>query len=110
MNKCSTCNALEKMSGNILDEKYFTVLCENIPDALPLPVEKYLVADTESRLLKHMNQDTYVRAYTKNSIYTGKHITTKLWVGDYTTKNTFTDFAKQAEGVKRIAVLRAGYR
>ena len=105
--KCSTCNALEKMSGNILDEKYFTVLCENIPDALPLPGEKYLVADTESRLLKHMNQDTYVRAYTKNSIYTGKHITTKLWVGDYTTKNTFTDFAKQAEGVKRIAVLRA---
>ena len=55
-----------------------------------------------------MEQDPYyVRTYAKNVMYTGKHIATKLWVGDYTTGNTFEEFADQAEGIKRIAVMRA---
>lgn len=40
-------------------------------------------------------------------MYTGKHIATKLWVGDYTTGDTFEKFAQKAEGIKRIGVLRA---
>ncbi len=31
----------------------------------------------------------------------------KLWVGDYTTGDTFEKFAQKAEGIKRIGVLRA---
>ena len=55
-----------------------------------------------------MEEDIYyVRTYAKNAMYTGKHIATKLWVGDYTTGDTFEAFAEQAEGIKRIAVMRA---
>ena len=55
-----------------------------------------------------MEKDSYfVRVYAKNQMYTGKHIATKLWVGDYTTGDTFEKFAQKAEGIKRIGVLRA---
>ena len=33
-----------------------------------------------------MEKDLYfVRTYAKNQMFTGKHVATKLWVGDYTT-------------------------
>ena len=53
------------------------------------------------------NDDYFVRAYSKNKLYTGKHIATKLWVGDYSTGSTFEEFAREAEGISRIGVLRA---
>lgn len=108
--KCAICTALEKFSGNILQNDYFTVMCKPEQNALPLPGQRYLVADTKESLLKRMKDDYYVRCYTKNNIYTGKHVTTKLWVGDYNAGekgDTFEKLAKQAEGVERIAVLRA---
>ena len=105
--KCQVCLALEKMSGSILYENYFTVMSEPDKDALPLPENRYLAADTKESLLKRMESENYVRCYTKNEIYTGKHVTTKLWVGDYTTGDTFEKLAEQAEGVERIGILRA---
>lgn len=105
--KCSICSALEKMSGGILYKKYFTVICEPEENALPLPGGRYMVADSEESLKRHMEKDTYVRSYTKNDIYTGKHVSAKLWVGDYTTGETFEELAKQANGVERIGILRA---
>lgn len=106
-NRCAMCAALEKMSGKILHEKFFTVISVKEEDALPLPGGKYLVADTKDTLQKRMVSESYVRCYTKNEIYTGKHVTTKLWVGDYTTGDTFEQLAKKAEGIERIAILRA---
>ena len=53
------------------------------------------------------NDDYFVRSYSKNKLYTGKHIATKLWVGDYSTGSTFEEFAREAEGISRIGVLRA---
>ena len=105
--KCQVCLALEKMSGSILYENYFTVMSEPNKDALPLPENRYLAADTKESLLKRMESENYVRCYTKNEIYTGKHVTTKLWVGDYTTGDTFEKLAEQAKGVERIGILRA---
>ena len=97
---CSLCHALEKMSGKILYEKFFTVICEYEEGALPLPGNRYLVADTEISLRKRMEQDTYVRSYTKNEIYTGKHVTTKLWIGDYKDEeaDTFEQLAEASRG------------
>ncbi len=106
-NHCATCAALEKMSGKILHEKFFTVINKRETDGLPLPGGKYLVADTEDTLRRRMESESYVRCYTKNEIYTGKHVTTKLWVGDYTTGDTFEQLAQKAEGIERIAILRA---
>ena len=52
--------------------------------------------------------DYFVRTYGKNKLYTGKSVTTKLWVADYTKKGKTTEnYAKEAEGIDRIAVLRA---
>ena len=102
--KCGMCNALEKMSGNILHDPYFTVVIGKEKNALPLPGEKYLVADTKESLLKRMQQDG---SYTKNDFYTGNQVATKLWVGDYATEDTFEGFAQKAEGIERIGVLRA---
>ena len=57
-----------------------------------------------------MESENYVRCYTKNEIYTGKHVTTKLWVGDYTTGDTFEKLAEQAKiNVQAVAPLRAQY-
>lgn len=104
---CSVCRALEKLFSNVLHKKYFTILNKSEPDALPLPGNQYLVADSEKELRTCMETPVYKRCYTKNSIYTGKHVTTKLWVGDYSAKETFEELAKQSKGIKRIGILRA---
>ena len=104
---CEMCAALERMSGSILYDAYFSVTSEPETGALPLPGDMYLVADSKKQLMERMNTPSYVRSYTKNDIYTGKHVTTKLWVGDYTTGDTFESLAEQADGVKRIGILRA---
>lgn len=105
--KCAICNSLEKMSSGILKDDYFTVVCNSGKDALPLPGGRYLVADDKDTLLERMKGDSYVRCYTKNNIYTGKHVTTKIWVGDYSAKDTFEELAEASNGVKRIGILRA---
>lgn len=104
---CAICNSLEKMSSGILKDDYFTVVCNSEKDALPLPGGRYLVADDKDTLLERMKGDSYVRCYTKNNIYTGKHVTTKIWVGDYSAKDTFEELAEASNGVKRIGILRA---
>lgn len=105
--RCPVCAALERMSGGILYRDFYTVLTERTEDALPLPGEKYLTAVSKEELLKWMDTAQYVRCYTKNNVFTGRYVTTKLWVGDYTTGDTFEQFAEKAEGIKRIGVLRA---
>ena len=105
--KCNICRNLEKMSGNILYENFFIVQSEIQEDTLPLPGEKYLIADNEAGTKKRMETASYVRCYTKNRLFTGKRVATKLWVGDYTSQDTFEEFAQKAKGIDRIAVLRA---
>ena len=108
---CPLCRKIEKLSKNVLYMDFFSVVLEN-PDAktdgMPLPGGYYLIADDEKTLCRRMEKDNYfVRAYSKNALYTGKHIATKLWVGDYTTGDTFEAFAQKADGINRIGVLRA---
>lgn len=105
--KCPVCSALERMSGGILHRDFYTVLTEDKEDALPLPEERYLLAVSKEELLKWMDTDQYVRCYTKNNVFTGRHVTTKLWVGDYSTGDTFEQFSEKADGIRRIGVLRA---
>ncbi len=105
---CPVCRAIENFSKNILYDDFFTVICEQRKDALPLPGGYFLVADSGESLKKKMQQDNYfVRAYSKNEIFTGKQIATKLWIGDYTSGKTFEEYAREAEGINRIAILRA---
>lgn len=108
---CSLCRKIENLSRNVLYTDFFSVVLEN-PEAemngMPLPGGYYLIADNEKTLCRRMEKDNYfVRVYSKNALYTGKHIATKLWVGDYTTGDTFEELAQKADGISRIGVLRA---
>ena len=104
---CPTCSALKKISGDVLYTDYFAVTTEHEEGALELPGNKYLVPCSETRLRRLMESDSYVRSYSKNIICTGKHVSTRLWIGSYTTGSTFEQFAQDAEGIKRIGILRA---
>ena len=105
---CTVCRKFERLSANVLYSEFFTVLFEGGDDGVPLPGGYVLVADNESSLRKRMSEDPYfVRTYAKNRMYTGHHIATRLWTGDYTTGQTFEEFAKASEGIGRIGVLRA---
>ena len=105
---CPLCKKIEGFSPNVLSSNFFTVELEGGEEGLPLPGNCYLLADGEKSLKKRMEKDLYfVRTYAKNQMFTGKHVATKLWVGDYTTGNTFEEFAEEAEGIDRIGILRA---
>ena len=96
---------VRKLSANVLYSDFFTVELEGGEEGLPLPGSCYLLADGERSLKKRMEKDLYfVRTYAKNQMFTGKHVATKLWVGDYTTGNTFEEFAEEAEGINRIGI------
>ena len=105
---CPVCFALEKFSGKVLYADFFTVETGESDEELSLPGGFKLTVDTEESLKKKMaDSDTFVRAYCKNRSYTGKHVATKLWVGNYSAKATFEEFANTAQGINRIGVLRA---
>ncbi len=105
--RCPVCAALHKMAEGILKQEFFTVLNSDAKDALPLPGDKFLVADTKEELTARMESSSYVRAYAKNRLYTGKYVASKLWTGDYATGDTFEQFARGAQGIERLGVLRA---
>lgn len=109
------CSALRMLSSKILDDKYlfFTVLAKEEKGALQLPLGYYLVADSEETLRKRLSSEdnNFVRTYGKNRMFTGKNVSTKLWVGNYNSDaNTFEEMALRSKGIKRIGVLRAGCR
>lgn len=105
---CPICGALQNFSRNILHDAFFTVTRKKSENALPLPGGCYLTSDSEETLKEKMEQDeTFVRTYSKNQMYTGKHISTRLWVGDYSKKGTLGEYAQASEGIARIGVLRA---
>lgn len=102
---CPLCRKIIEFSNQIVGKDFY-VVCDD-EEGLPLPIGKSLHAFTEKELKEALNQDVIVRSYTKNRYYTGKNVATKLWVGDYTTRLTTDQYAKEARGIDRIAVLRA---
>ena len=109
--RCSICAALERFSGDVLYSSFFVVSSRPQQDSLPLPSNRYLTAfDNETKLKAFMKSGDYVRCYTKNKDYTGKLLSTHLWVGSYTTGAAFEDLAKKAKeagAIARIGVMRA---
>lgn len=106
--RCPICEGFEKFSGKVLYSDFFTIVKNENEGDLPLPGNFGLTVDTEQSLKNRMDKDdSFIRAYSKNRSYTGKHIATKLWVGSYTTKATFAEFASESTGIKRVGILRA---
>lgn len=107
-NKCKICWSLEQMASRMMDYHFFIVNRKEEEISLPLPGDYYLLIEKEEENLKNCKKkDDYVRAYSKNQFYSGYSVSTKLWVGDYCNGNDFQDLASEAQGIKRIGVLRA---
>lgn len=106
--RCHICESLTLISKAVLEKEFFSVVTDTGQEGLELPFGFKLIADTEESIRKRMKEsDEFKRAYSKNRRHAGKHIATNLWVGDYTSKDTFEAFAESAEGIERIGVLRA---
>lgn len=107
--RCPMCEALKQLSAHVLYDWFFAITKAEDAAGVPLPFNSVLRAAQEESDVKAtiQNDPDFVRVYGKNQMYTGERLATKLWAGDYTTGDTFEDFAKQAQGIRRIAVLRA---
>lgn len=111
---CPTCEALKNLSGDILrtsiNTAFFAVEDKRMNNLLQLPFNSTVKAVYgESELRKTIEKDlNFKRAYGVNAMYTGENIATKLWVGNYTTFDTFEELAKKSTGgYKKIGILRA---
>jgi len=107
---CSLCHAFKKLSNGILNDDFISILAE--PDGsgngILLPFDNYMIMEKEEELKKRLkSDDNYVRSYSKNKMFTGYNVSTKLWIGDYCNGTSFEELANGSKGVKRIGVMRA---
>lgn len=106
-NQCPLCSAIRNLSKDILYTDFFAIMEEGQAEGLPLPFHAVMCAENEKTMKKRMEENGFIRAYSKNQMVTGKSIATKLWVGNYTTGESFKELAEKADGIKRIGILRA---
>lgn len=112
--ECSYCSKIKAMSKDILEKELFVISSEVSKSdnaetgGMEFPGKVYMSAYTEKQALGKLESEDYIRAYGINRMYTGKKLSTKIWVGNYTIPgSTFEKLAEASEGVERIAVFRA---
>lgn len=110
---CEYCDSFKRISRDILNKSFGFVTVVNEKDkeknCIKLPFDKYMLMEDEESL-KHRaytNESGYVRSYSKNKMYTGVNVATRLWVGDYSSESSFEELAKASSGIKKLGVLRA---
>lgn len=106
---CQFCDSFKKLSSSIINDSFITVLSTPENKAgIKLPFDYYMVMESADELRNHAkNNENYVRSYSKNKMFTGYNISTKLWVGDYNNGDSFEELANRAKGVNKLGVLRA---
>ena len=108
-NKCEVCDALEALANDIIEKDFIVVLSEKPSEkALILPGNCYMLMENREQVRVRMQEDeSYLRCYGKNKRFTGENLSAKLWIGDYSSAKEFAELASAAQGIKRLAVLRA---
>lgn len=119
---CDICCSLRNLGEKLLKHDVLAIL-DDLPEnnlyGIELPSlqgKRYLMAMPEQDVEKYISH--IQRIYVKNLMYTGRHIATRLWMGDYiTVSDTHTmeleELAKlaggtrEAAGIDRLGVLRA---
>lgn len=107
---CEFCFSLKEISSDILTKGFVSILSETPAESksVLLPMDYYMVLEDEGDVLERLKEDTsYVRAYSKNKMFTGLNVSTKLWTGDYHHGNSFEELAEKSRGIKRIGIMRA---
>lgn len=107
-NLCSLCNSFIRLSNGVLKKEFVAIYEEGeYENSVILPFSRRMIMLNEKEARENINNDALIRLYSKNKMYTGFKMATRLWVGDYYKGRTFDELAKSSEGIKRIAVLRA---
>lgn len=108
-NVCHTCDAIQKLSKHILYSDYFAIYKSEDKHTLRLPFGCCLIAKDKDTIVEDIGNDDskLVRVYSKNAMNTGKKVSNRIFVGNYTTGETFEELAKASKGIRRLAVLRA---
>lgn len=106
---CKTCSAIRDFSKDILYSDFFLIKnnYDKGRDGLPLPGDYVVVSADEKSAAVTSEEGTAKKIYTKNSTYHGKVKASRLYIGNYTTGDTFREFAEKGHGINRIGVLRA---
>lgn len=110
---CEYCNSFKRISRDILNKSFGFVTVTNEKDkeknCIKLPFDKYMLMEDEESLKIRMSTSGsgYVRSYSKNKMYTGVNVATRLWVGDYSSESSFEALAKASTGIDKLGVLRA---
>ncbi|MDU2293209.1 MAG: type III-A CRISPR-associated protein Cas10/Csm1 [Peptococcus niger] len=107
-NLCHICNGLMLVSQKIFTKDFFAITSAAVnEDALPLPLGKWMTPVDKEILTQMMaNDDSYVRAYSKNQFHIGERLSTNLWVGDYNYDKLLSALDDKV-GIERLGVLRA---
>ena len=76
-------------------------------NCIKLPFDKYMLMEDEESLKIRMSTSGsgYVRSYSKNKVYTGVNVATRLWVGDYSSESSFEELANASSGIKKARCL-----
>lgn len=107
-NICSICDGLIKLSKAVLTSEFYAVTSEAGEGRLPVFAGEYLLPIGEKALRRMIAEDEhYLRAYSKNKMYTGQSYATKLWVGDYSSAQTLKVLVDAGSGIRRLGVIRA---
>lgn len=109
-NICSFCDSFRKISKGILYGDFVSIIKEEEADktSVKLPFDRYMIFENEKELRGRIqSRENYVRSYSKNKLFTGMNVSTRLWVGDYAKGTSFKDLADSAKGIRKIGILRA---
>ena len=106
--RCAWCARFEALSLKIQEEaRVAYVVAKEAKDAdLPLPGGLGLSLMEEQAARERLKTENVVRVYTKNRAYTGMAYSSRLDLCDYYASNQNTELARQAEGIRRLAVCR----
>jgi len=105
---CTICDGLSRLSKAVLTSEFYAVSSEPRDGRLPVFQDQYLVPIGKEALRKMIAEDKYyIRAYSKNKMYTGQSYATKLWVADYSSAQTLGELVDESSGIRRLGVIRA---
>ncbi|WP_303322530.1 type III-A CRISPR-associated protein Cas10/Csm1 [Cloacibacillus evryensis] len=112
---CEWCSTFAGISSEILKKEIFAVVLEddqegekylNVPNIYTEKPRHIQFKNHDEALTKIKNGEA-VRVYSKNSPHSGYNYSTNLYMGDYVYDKDLENLAEEANGVKRIAILRA---
>lgn len=105
---CEICTSIIDASAKIGTHSHFVIYNQRLKKAgWELPFHQWIYPVTKKELLTLMQEDGYIRSYSKNQFYQGKKVSTNLWIGDYSYHSLLEALREGESGIHRLAAMRA---